>query len=217
MASEEKNEFERRKIPPKSTLFYSNSQTRHEPPSRLVSHERDERIRYVPDDTPQPPPRHTEKASLPGFKTAKEQLIEDMKTKGKSSSSYNQSGPSKKSLGGKRTVHSSFVPPRIGGNDNQPQSNSSSLNSPNTSDAFKELCADERLKNFEPKIVELIMSEIVDKSAPIRWEDIAGLQFAKKTIMEVIVYPMLRPDLFSGPLRQPPKVIVVVNYLSLNI
>ncbi|CAD5122111.1 DgyrCDS10561 [Dimorphilus gyrociliatus] len=207
-SNEEKNEFERRKIPPKSTLFYSNSQARHDPPTRSISIEKEEKNRYTHEE--HPPPRHVDKSSLPGFKTAKEQLLEDMKTKGKSASSFNQNGPSKKSLGGKRTIHSSFVPPRIGGgNDNQPQSNSNSSNSSNTSDAFKELCADERLKNFEPKIVELIMSEIVDKSAPIRWEDIAGLEFAKKTIMEVIVYPMLRPDLFSGPLRQPPKGVLL--------
>jgi SpoVK/Ycf46/Vps4 family AAA+-type ATPase len=36
------------------------------------------------------------------------------------------------------------------------------------------------------------------------WEDIAGLEFAKKNINEIIVWPLLKPELFRG-LRQPPK------------
>ena len=36
-------------------------------------------------------------------------------------------------------------------------------------------------------------------------DDIAGLDHAKKTIKEIVVWPMLRPDIFSG-LRGPPKV-----------
>ena len=38
------------------------------------------------------------------------------------------------------------------------------------------------------------------------WNDIAGLEFAKKTINEVIIWPMLRPDIFKG-IRAPPRVI----------
>uniref|UniRef100_A0AAV2JPA1 Fidgetin-like protein 1 n=2 Tax=Knipowitschia caucasica TaxID=637954 RepID=A0AAV2JPA1_KNICA len=67
---------------------------------------------------------------------------------------------------------------------------------------------DERLKNFEPKIIELIMSEIMDHGPPINWEDIAGLEFAKTTIKEIVVWPMLRPDIFTG-LRGPPKGILL--------
>ncbi len=36
------------------------------------------------------------------------------------------------------------------------------------------------------------------------WDDIAGLEHAKKTLMEIVVWPMLRPDIFTG-LRGPPK------------
>ncbi|XP_053188947.1 fidgetin-like protein 1 [Scomber japonicus] len=67
---------------------------------------------------------------------------------------------------------------------------------------------DERLKNFEPKIVELIMSEIMDHGPPVIWDDIAGLEFAKTTIKEIVVWPMLRPDIFTG-LRGPPKGILL--------
>lgn len=67
---------------------------------------------------------------------------------------------------------------------------------------------DERLKNFEPKIIELIMSEIMDHGPPVAWDDIAGLEFAKTTIKEIVVWPMLRPDIFTG-LRGPPKGILL--------
>ena len=76
---------------------------------------------------------------------------------------------------------------------------------------------DERLKNIEQKMVELIMSEvwiicckvlnvfllwynlmfsfqIMDHGPPTTWDDIAGLEFAKKTIKEIVVWPMLRPS-----------------------
>lgn len=60
------------------------------------------------------------------------------------------------------------------------------------------------IKGIEPKMVELILNEvkqfikmiknqILDKSPPIDWDDVAGLEFAKNTIKEIIIWPMLRP------------------------
>ncbi|KAI1243176.1 hypothetical protein IHE44_0000760 [Lamprotornis superbus] len=70
------------------------------------------------------------------------------------------------------------------------------------------LPVDERLKNIEPKMVELIMHEIMDHGPPVSWDDIAGVEFAKATIKEIVVWPMLRPDIFTG-LRGPPKGILL--------
>lgn len=67
---------------------------------------------------------------------------------------------------------------------------------------------DERLKNIEPKMVELIRSEIMDNGPVVNWDDIAGLEFAKTAIQEAVVWPMLRPDIFTG-LRRPPKGILL--------
>jgi SpoVK/Ycf46/Vps4 family AAA+-type ATPase len=36
------------------------------------------------------------------------------------------------------------------------------------------------------------------------WSDIAGLTEAKRSITEIVVWPMQRPDIFTG-LRRPPK------------
>ncbi|OUM69671.1 hypothetical protein PIROE2DRAFT_32600, partial [Piromyces sp. E2] len=63
---------------------------------------------------------------------------------------------------------------------------------------------DERLKNIEPKMIEMIMNEMLDKTPTITWDDIAGLEHAKATIMESVIWPMQRPDIFTG-LRGPPK------------
>ena len=65
-------------------------------------------------------------------------------------------------------------------------------------------------------MVELIENEIMDQSAPVSWSDIAGLEFAKKTIQEIVVWPMLRPDIFTG-LRGPPKGITKIYLLCQNL
>ena len=63
---------------------------------------------------------------------------------------------------------------------------------------------DERLKNIDPKFIELIENEIMDHGSPVHWDDIAGLEFVKTTVKEIVVFPLLRPDIFHG-LRGPPK------------
>ena len=53
-------------------------------------------------------------------------------------------------------------------------------------------------------MIEFIQSEILSSSPDVQWDDIAGLEFAKKTIKEIIIWPMLKPEFFSG-IRSPPK------------
>ncbi|GBP66597.1 Fidgetin-like protein 1 [Eumeta japonica] len=67
---------------------------------------------------------------------------------------------------------------------------------------------DERLKHIDPKMIELIESEIIDRSIPVGWDDVAGLEMAKSVIQEAVVWPLLRPDIFTG-LRRPPKGILL--------
>ena len=63
---------------------------------------------------------------------------------------------------------------------------------------------DDRYKNIDPKMVETIKNEIMDPSQTVSWDQIAGLDHAKNAIKEIVVWPMLRPDLFNG-IRGPPK------------
>ena len=69
------------------------------------------------------------------------------------------------------------------------------------SEAAKE---ESKISGIEEKLVEMIESEIITRNPCVKWSDIAGLDFAKKTVNEVIVWPLKRPDLFKG-LRAPPK------------
>ncbi|CAK1552635.1 unnamed protein product [Leptosia nina] len=117
------------------------------------------------------------------FKTAKEQFL--------------ASNPAaKRSLGASRKAQSKFVSPMIGSQEKQEVKDSM-----NNTDSDK-------LKNIDQKMIELIENEIIDKGVPIGWDDIAGLQMAKSVIQEAVVWPLLRPDIFTG-LRRPPRGILL--------
>ncbi|EAA12156.5 AGAP007769-PA, partial [Anopheles gambiae str. PEST] len=100
----------------------------------------------------------------------------------------------RKTLGGRRMLGSKFV---------CPVRNDNSSNEDSQEDEI-----DERLRNIDPKMVELIRSEIMDRFQPLSWDDIAGLEYAKTIIKEAVVWPILRPDIFTG-LRKPPRGILL--------
>lgn len=64
------------------------------------------------------------------------------------------------------------------------------------------------LKNLPPGIDESaakqIFNDIVVQGDEVHWSDIAGLEVAKNSLRETVVYPFLRPDLFMG-LREPAR------------
>ncbi|XP_058223443.1 uncharacterized protein LOC131333115 isoform X1 [Rhododendron vialii] len=57
---------------------------------------------------------------------------------------------------------------------------------------------------YDAKLVEMINSVIVDRSPSVKWEDIAGLEKAKQALMEMVILPTKRRDLFTG-LRRPAR------------
>ena len=61
---------------------------------------------------------------------------------------------------------------------------------------------------MDEKLVNIIQSDILEKGESVKWAQIAGLGFAKKIIHEMIVWPMLRPDIFTG-MRAPPRAILL--------
>ncbi|KAI5288362.1 hypothetical protein KEM52_001188, partial [Ascosphaera acerosa] len=73
--------------------------------------------------------------------------------------------------------------------------------------AFKRK-TEEVLKNLPPGIdpaaAKQILNDIVIHGDEVHWDDVAGLDAAKLALKEAVVYPFLRPDLFSG-LREPAR------------
>uniref|UniRef100_A0A095AWM7 Fidgetin-like protein 1 n=1 Tax=Schistosoma haematobium TaxID=6185 RepID=A0A095AWM7_SCHHA len=136
------------------------------------------------------------------FQTAGSLLEQNLKSKQNENNNRTSLmyGSSKRSLGSRRGVRGNFVPPFEKDSDSTSKPTSSYI-AENKSEAS--VC-DERLKQFDQKIVDMIMSEIMDSKSSITWDDIAGLEFSKKTLQEIVILPMLRPDLFVG-LRGPPK------------
>lgn len=52
------------------------------------------------------------------------------------------------------------------------------------------------------------MESMVDKSPGVKWDDILGLKQVKEALVENIVYPLMRPDIFQG-IREPTKGILL--------
>ncbi|KAK2738574.1 hypothetical protein FQN57_006997 [Myotisia sp. PD_48] len=57
-------------------------------------------------------------------------------------------------------------------------------------------------RGVDTKAAKQIFNEIVVRGDQVHWDDVAGLEPAKKALKEAVVYPFLRPDLFMG-LREP--------------
>jgi len=57
-------------------------------------------------------------------------------------------------------------------------------------------------------MVKNIMESVIDKGPGIKWTDIQGLKKVKMALIENIVYPQMRPDIFTG-LREPTRGILL--------
>ncbi|XP_020282881.1 fidgetin-like protein 1 [Pseudomyrmex gracilis] len=133
-------------------------------------------------------------SSLESFRSARDELhIQEMKK--------NKSAP-RKTLGGRTAANAPYVCPFKQDKEKSTHSNNA------TSQSNKNNEEDERLKNIDPNMIELIRNEIMESGKTITWDDIAGLEYIKKIVKEVVVFPMLRPDIFTG-LRRPPKGILL--------
>jgi hypothetical protein len=102
-----------------------------------------------------------------------------------------------KSLGTRRGTGSKFIPP-VKKSDNITDdvvcnTSSNKASGSGSSSLPPHLEGNEKLKNIDPRMVELIINEIMDHGVKIDWDDIAGLDFAKSTIKEIVVWPMMRP------------------------
>ena len=96
--------------------------------------------------------------------------------------------------------------PNNGGNINQRPSSyggqtDKRKNSENKGEEEDEL--PEELQHLDKELVKKIQNEIMESGDRVTFDDIAGLADAKKTVREVVCWPMKRPDLFTGLRRAP--------------
>ncbi|XP_038977583.1 spastin-like isoform X1 [Phoenix dactylifera] len=64
--------------------------------------------------------------------------------------------------------------------------------------------AQDALSGYDARLVEMINTVIVDRSPAVKWDDVAGLEKAKQALMEMVILPTKRRDLFTG-LRKPAR------------
>ena len=55
---------------------------------------------------------------------------------------------------------------------------------------------------------QAILDEMLEDIASVRWDDIIGLEYAKQTLQEAVIYPQLHPELFTG-LRSAAKGVLL--------
>lgn len=60
------------------------------------------------------------------------------------------------------------------------------------------------IRGIDPTAAKQILTDIVVHGDEVYWDDIVGLEGAKNSLKEAVVYPFLRPDLFRG-LREPTR------------
>ncbi|KAI5970921.1 hypothetical protein CANMA_000081 [Candida margitis] len=60
------------------------------------------------------------------------------------------------------------------------------------------------VRGIDPLAAKNILNDVVVRGDEVYWDDIVGLEGAKSSLKEAVVYPFLRPDLFKG-LREPTR------------
>lgn len=60
------------------------------------------------------------------------------------------------------------------------------------------------IRGIDELSAKQIFNDIIDHGDKVYWDDIVGLDQAKGSLKEAVVYPFLRPDLFKG-LREPTR------------
>lgn len=106
-------------------------------------------------------------------------------------------------LGGSRSADSlaNFTSPSLseqGADDHRLHLSHPAPGTASSSSTSSARAAEEQLKTCDPHLLEMVTSDIVQQGPPVDWNDIAGLELAKATLKEEVLWPILRPDMFSG-------------------
>ncbi|KAM9766595.1 fidgetin-like [Menidia menidia] len=151
--------------------------------------------------------RSAEKSSLP-FNPQKQSTLpseQQQRKYGSQSSGGPLTPPAyvSSSLGGSRSADSlgSFTSPSLseqGAEDHRLHLSHSAQGPTSSSSTSSSRPAEEQLKTCDPHLLDMVTSEIVQQGPPVDWNDIAGLELAKATLKEEVLWPILRPDMFSS-------------------
>ncbi|KAG2446187.1 hypothetical protein HXX76_000780 [Chlamydomonas incerta] len=60
----------------------------------------------------------------------------------------------------------------------------------------------------DQELAAMLERDIVDQGTAVKWDDIAGLEEAKRVLNEALVLPMIMPDFFTG-IRRPVKGVLL--------
>lgn len=106
-------------------------------------------------------------------------------------------------LGGSRSADSlaNFTSPSLseqGADDHRLHLSHSAPGPTSSSSTSSSRPAEEQLKTCDPNLLDMVTSEIIQQGPPVDWSDIAGLELAKATLKEEVLWPILRPDMFSS-------------------
>lgn len=150
------------------------------------------------------PPKAEEKVELGGFVTAKQELINQAVKENRPVPKIATRQVMQPGLCRKNTK---FTSPILEENETSVAKPRSDEVSPSNSNGGG--CGDgDRLGGIDEKLIERIKNDVLVKTSDVSWDDIKGLEFAKETIYETIVFPLMRPDLFTG-LRAAPKGVLL--------
>jgi len=127
------------------------------------------------------------------------QTCEDNDDSGESNSQSKSTQESEIEIANKKATSKPFIAPY-----KKKETKSSDATNEEISPEVKAILDDPRAKNLDSSIVDRVLNEIIDKGKGIDWSDIAGLNFAKESIREIVILPMLKPQLFVG-LRSPSR------------
>ncbi|XP_061664082.1 fidgetin-like [Syngnathoides biaculeatus] len=159
--------------------------------------------------------RSSEKPSLP-FNPQKQSTMpsEQQQRKYSNQATSNPLSPSayvSSSLGASRMADSlvNFItPPLSEQTAEEGRIHHSHSRAPSSSTMSSSRSAEEQLKTCDPHLLDMVTSEIVQQGPPMDWSDIAGLDLAKATLREEVLWPLLRPDMFRSVGATPSCVLL---------
>eukprot|EP01065_Artemidia_motanka_P036511 TRINITY_DN44451_c0_g1_i1.p1 TRINITY_DN44451_c0_g1~~TRINITY_DN44451_c0_g1_i1.p1 ORF type:complete len:676 (+),score=182.34 TRINITY_DN44451_c0_g1_i1:55-2082(+) len=138
-----------------------------------------------------------------GFVSAAHQYDIELAKQGRTRGSEER-GPEKRGLGARR----GFLPPFRRDEAAKPKPEPKKEGQPDAKQIPECLLNEDgsvpdRLKNIDPCLLETVCNEVLT-ACEVSWDDVIGLDHAKSAVMEAIIWPLQRPDIFRG-IRRPSK------------